>query len=97
MFVLPLLLHYFFSKMKLGFRRYPLILGKIEGFEIPGPHLDPPPPSTIYRGGANSGSGGAPALPTTVGPMEPLLSSSYNLFFAMNALRGEIKIVYSWK
>ena len=68
------------------FRRISIDLGKIEGFEIPGPHLDPPPPSTIYRGGANSGSGGVPALPTTVGPIESLLSSSYNFFFAMNAL-----------
>ena len=33
---------------------------------------------TYRQGGANDGSGGAPAPPTTVGPMEPFLSPSYN-------------------
>ena len=39
------------------------------------------------------GPKGAPAPPTTVGLMEPLLSLFYK-FFVMDALREEIEIVY---
>jgi len=47
----------------------------------------------LKRGGANGGSGGAPAPPTAVGPMLPLLSPSNN-FLPWMHLRGEAEIIY---
>jgi len=47
----------------------------------------------LVWGGANDGSGGAPAPPTAVGPMEPLV----HFFFVMDALRGEVEVVDRWK